>query len=459
MDELSDIIDQGRIIARANDILTPELSAEIGAVHGTYLFLGKKGVLVAARDYSNNSRMLKRAYISGSMSTGVNILNLHSAPMPVVQFCIRRFGAKGGVYFSSGHTYSGETAIRFYDSSGIEYSSNKMDIIASNFKESKINRVEHEEIGTLTSILQTFEIYKKVMPQFVDKQIISKKRLKVVIDCSFGPTSELAPEILNSINANVIALNTYYRPLSNKIYPDLDSVRDTASIVKASEADVGVILDFDGSRLLIIDETGNLVDFEDLFMLFISNDKDILKNNKNPIITTTSCSKIIDSYAENLGFIVKRVENLPGAISRTVREERASFGGSDTFKFYFSQYGPFSDGIFILLKLLEILANKSELLSSMLRNFPKTIKVYKTLNVDKNLLDNFVKIIKENMKNEDVFLIDTILGVKIVFEKFTWVKLIPSIHRDSIIFSSEAPSTRISEKLIKQIEEMLLEFG
>ena len=448
-----EIVDNGRIVAKANLILTPELVAKIGAIHGTYM--GGNGILVVARDYSNNSRMLKRAFMSGSMSTGLDILNLHSAPLPLVEFCIRRFGASGGVYFSSGGTYGGDTTIRFFDSSGIEFSESNMQSANELFKKNEINRVDPIRIGTISSILQTFEVYKKAIPQFIDKNVVTKAGLKVVMDCSHGPTGELGPEILNSINTNVIALNTYYRPLADKIYPNLQTVRDAASIVKASEANLGVVFDTDGSRMLVFDETGSLIDFEDIFMLFISNSESIQKSKSNPLITTTSCSRILDAYCETMGYKLRRMLNMPGTISKGIREERAAFGASDTLKFYFPQYGPFSDAILTLLKLLEIIAKKDEPLSSIIRSFPKTIKVHKTLNVTEDILFNFTIILKEKLKNRDVFIMDTLIGLKIVFEPGIWVKLKPSLYRNALIVTSEAPEQSISEKRIKEIEDIL----
>ncbi|MHA1729772.1 MAG: hypothetical protein ACTSWY_13740 [Promethearchaeota archaeon] len=452
MEDLSKIIDQGVITAKANDILTPELAAKIGAVHGTYL--GSNGILVAARDYSNNSRMLKRAYIAGTLSTGVDILNLHSSPLPLVQFCIRRFGATGGVYISSSHTYGGESAIRFFDSSGIEFSERNMESIVNFFLNEKISRAGPLNIGTLSDLQQTFEVYKKAVPQFVSRKIISEADLKVVIDCSHGPTGELAPEILNSINTGVVALNTYFRPVTRK-YSNLNAVRDCSSIIRASNADLGAVFDTDGTRLLVLDETGHLVEFEDLFILIISNEEAILNNIANPIITTTNCSKILDEFAENMKFKLEKVQYMPGAISRKIRENRGAFGAADSFKFYFPQYGPFSDGIITLLKLLEIIANKNEPLSSLIRKFPKSIKTHKTINVDETILDNYDKIIKSKLKNEGLIFVDTILGVKILFGDEAWVKIIPNLYRNTLEFTSEAPERKYSEKLIKQIEDTL----
>ncbi len=321
---------------------------------------------------------------------------MHYAPVPLLQFCIRRFGADGGVYLSSGHVYEGDTGIRFYDTSGIEFQVTHLQAINRIFKNNQIKRVDPLAIGTLSDITQTFDVYKGAIPQFVDRKSISDSGLKVVVDCSYGPTGDITPEILNSMNVGVIALNTYYRALDDRLFPDLDSIRDTSAIVKAADADLGVIFDSDGSRLLVFDETGTLVDFEDLIMLLISNDDYIIKNKENPFIITTCCSRIIDEYAENFGYKVIRVVNLPGEISSKIRQERGIFGAADTFKFYFPIYGPFPDGTFTLLKLLEVLSKHEEPLSSLVRNYPKTIKVYRSINVGKKILYNFRQIIKEN---------------------------------------------------------------
>ncbi len=453
MDDLTPITERGRIIAQANEVLTPELSAKIGAVHGTYI--GENGIVVVARDYSNNSRMLKRAYISGVMSAGVNVLNLHSAPLPLVEFCIRRFGANGGgVFFGSGHTYGGETSIRFFDSSGIEYSQKNIDTLITLFKQNKIFRAKPGNIGSITSILQTFEVYKKTLPQFINKKKVAEAHLKVVMDCSHGPVGELAPEILNTINISVIALNTYYRPLSNKLYPNLESIRNVASIVKASAADIGVIFDSDGSRAMILDENGGIIEYEELLMMFLS-DESLLKIKNNPIITTVSTSKILDEFAKSMGYTLHRIQSRPSSISRAIREDRGVFGASDTYKFYFPAYGPFPDGTFTLLKLLELLASKKEPLSSIVRNFPKSIKTSKTITVNEMVIQNFETMIFNKFENQ-VRILNSILGAKVVFDNDSWVRITPSLYRNSLILTAEATELETRENLIRTIEELLV---
>ena len=227
--------------------------------------------------------MLKRGYTSGCMSTGVNLLNLSDCTYPLLQFTIRRFGASGGAYFSGGHLYSDEVGIRFVDAGGIELASMDVQKIIDSYNSypEQIRRVNPNEIGQITAIPQTEEIYIKSLQQFVDKKKIHKANLKIVVDCSYGPSGKITPLLLNDIGVEVIALNTHYRQRSSNPVPNIHTIRNCADIVKASNSHLGICFDVDGSRVLVIDESGLEVNFEDLLMLFISYDERIIKSKSN----------------------------------------------------------------------------------------------------------------------------------------------------------------------------------
>lgn len=450
---LQDIIVKDRIIGKANFSLTPELATMLGGIHGTYL--ENNGIIVIGRDYRLDSRMLKRAFTAGAMGTGIDLLDLHAAPLPLLQFCVRRFGASGGAYFSSGHSIKGNNGIRFFDSGGIEYSHEDMVALSNLFDQQEINRVDPASVGNLSLIPHTVDIYSKALPQFIDKQKVSEAKLKVVLDCSFGPTGEITPSLLGNLDVDVIALNTFIQRAQTAVVPSLASIRNAANIVTAAKADLGVVYDVDGTRALLIDETGNVVPFEDTLMLFISMDESLQNSKSNPIITTHSSSRILDEFCEVQNFEAIRVENLPGNISRKIREERGCFGASDTQKFYFPSYGPFSDGTFTLLKLIDILARQGEPLSILCRNLPKTIQSRKTLSVDASLVANLHEYVSERVQGQDVGYIDDLMGVRLILDDRKWVSIWPSIHRNSLEFVAESPDPRKNEELVEFAVELL----
>ncbi|MFX1589363.1 MAG: hypothetical protein ACFFC1_14510 [Promethearchaeota archaeon] len=455
---LAELNKNGRIIGRANYIFTPEISSSIGSIHGSLFKMNE--TIVIGRDFHNDSRMLKRAYTSGVMSTGVNLLNLSDCTYPLLQFTIRRFGASGGVYFSGGHLYSEDVGIRFVDAGGIELAQNEISRIIESFNTypKQVRRVNPSEIGLITAIPQTQDVYIKSLEQFVDKKKIRDAKLKIVIDCSYGPTGKISPLLFNDIGVEVIALNTHYRQKDNIPVPSINTVRNAADIVKASNSHIGVCFDVDGSRILVIDENGLEVSFEDLLMLFVAYDERIQKSKSNTIITTPSISTVVHKFIEESGYPLKLVENYPGEISRQIREERACFAAADTFKYYFSQYAPFSDGNFILLKILEIMASQKDLLSSLTRGFPKGIKINKTIPISSETINIIHNRLREVMDDHKLRYHDIINELR-VFDDDVYIDIKVALNRDAILLSSESQDKTKAKKMIDQISKIISELS
>ncbi len=453
---LEELKKKGRIIGKANYVFTPEISSSIGSIHGSLFKEGES--IVMGRDFHNDSRMLKRAYTSGMMSTGINLLNLSDCTFPLLQFTIRRFGASGGFYFSGGHLYSEDVGIRFLDAGGIELAQSELQRIIESYNNypREVRRVDPNEIGQITAIPQTADIYVKSLQQFVDKKKIKSAKLKVVVDCSYGPTGKITPLLMNDIGVEIIALNTHYRERSSSAVPSINTIRNTADIVKASNSHLGVCFDVDGSRILIIDENGLEVSYEDLLMLFITFDKRIQKSIGNTIITTPSISPVVKEFIEDSKFPVKKVENYPGEISRQIREERACFAAADTLKFYFPEYSPFSDGNFILLKILEIMTAQDDLLSSLTRGFPKGIKINKTISVSSDLVNNIHNRLRELADQNGYRYHDIINELKII-EDDTYIIIKVALYRNAILLSAESENKDKAQKMIFNMEKMISE--
>jgi mannose-1-phosphate guanylyltransferase/phosphomannomutase len=453
--DLNELKKNGRIIGKANYVFTPEISSSIGSIHGS-LFKQSESI-VMGRDFHNDSRMLKRAYTSGLMSTGINLLNLSDCTFPVLQFTIRRFGASGGVYISGGHLYSEDVGIRFLDAGGIELPQSEIQKIIksyNNYPRQVVRRVDPNDIGQITAIPQTTDVYVKSLQQFVDKKKIKKANLKIVVDCSYGPTGKITPLLINDIGVEVIALNTHYRERSSSPVPSINTIRNTADIVKASNSHLGVCFDVDGSRILVVDENGLEINFEDLLMLFISFDKRIQKSRSNTIITTPSISPVVSNFIEDSGFPIKKVENYPGEISRQIREERACFAAADTLKFYFTEYAPFSDGNFILLKILEIMTIQNDLLSSLTRGFPKGTKINKTIPVSSELIDNIHNRLREMADNNGYKYHDIINELKIIGDD-AYVVIKVALYRNAILLSAESEDKDKAQDMILMMEKVI----
>ncbi|MFW9989740.1 MAG: hypothetical protein ACFFC3_13890, partial [Candidatus Odinarchaeota archaeon] len=235
-----------------------------------------------------------------------------------------------------------------------------------------------------------------------------------------------------------------------------NTIRNTADIVKASNSHLGICFDVDGSRILVIDENGLEVNFEDLLMLFISFDKKIQRSKSNTIIITPSISPVVKDFIMEAGFPLKQVENYPGEISRHIREERACFAAADTLKFYFPEYAPFSDGNFILLKILEIMNLQDDLLSSLTKGFPKGMKINKTVPISPEKIENIHNRLRELADEKKYNYHDIINELKIIKEDtFTIIKV--ALYRNAILLSAESDEKEKAQEMISELEKVIKE--
>ncbi len=438
-----------RIVAEPNENLTPEIAASLGAAWGTML---KSGTVTLARDFRADSRMLKRAFVAGLMSAGLNIMDLTAAPIPVLQFAIRRFGTVGGAMFTSHHAHhSNKIEVKLYNRSGIEYDLQKIRVLLEICENDQIQRSKSNQIGNLIQTMEINELYVRAITQFIDKNLLKDSNLNIVADCSNGPIGSIVPSLLTRVGVEVIALNAYESSLLKPL-PSLDSLKKLSKVIKSTDANFGVCYDIDGSRAIYFDERGNYISSDLLLTLFVLEE---LKKGSKIFVTTETTTKVLEDIINKIPDAqLIRVKNIPGNVANTVRVRRAHFGGSDTGKYRFPEYAFFSDTALTTLKLLEIIAKSGKTLTEVLADVPQTIKTYYEITPPPEIYKHFHEIIEDNLPGLKI--IDTLIGLKIFFgPELGWIHIIPSFHEPKLLLSGEIANPAKGPELFKTIEYAL----
>lgn len=415
MTEVEFSTDESRIIGHTDTTLLPEMATRLGLAIGT--FFGQQSMIATSRDFRRDSWMLKRALSGGVLGTGVDIMDLHAASTSTLQFVVRRFGASGGVSFTGAHYIDGEVSVRVLDSSGNELERKDLQRIIDIARSGEFTRVPKDQVGIIESVENSTEIYLKALLNFIKSSAIREANYRVVVDCSLGPTALTAPNILSELLVDVVSMNAHLIS-PQVVLPNPQSIQRVSKAITAIDADLGLILDVEGVKLVALDNEGRLITPEDLTALLIWEN---LKTRKGTIILSHLYTKRFDEAFEGVGAKIVRAKDTPGNIGRLISQERAIIGATDNGKLFAPVWGAETDGLLSALTLLEVLTVRQMSLSEVMKEFDSKrsrAEVVSRMVTSIPLPDNvsqlkFWRVLNHKAKESGQYFRDTLVGLKI----------------------------------------------
>jgi len=439
-------LSRGRIGGYVNTELTPEIAAELGAVLGT--MLGERSIIVTARDYYPPSRMIKRAFTAGLMSTGATVIDFHATTTPELVFAIKRFGAKAGVQFTVSNVEENYINFKIFDFQGIEYSADRLDNMRERLRREKIIRTRPERIGWVTYAEYIHDIYVASLINYIDADPIINTNLKILADLNYGPANIVLSDILSQLGVDLITLNAHKPPLYKGVFniPHPGSINVLSKAVKAMGANLGVAFSADASHIFVVDEQGIPLEPEELFVLLARF------NASEAVITTTSTSQLIEKSLEPLGFKIYRVEYTPDSVSRSLRRKRVAFGGTDCGEYIFSGFTYSPDGILSLLKILELISKIDKQLSELRKEIRKPRRYSLPIEIEKMNAYNALYKLVRNRELDDAIVTPLYTKIKVLNR---WFTLRVESENKLILESEKIASKSKLESIAEQIKLLL----
>ncbi|HEY4331007.1 MAG TPA: sugar phosphate nucleotidyltransferase, partial [Ilumatobacteraceae bacterium] len=251
----------------ANVDVTPELAVKLAMAHGTSL--PKGSTVVVSRDSSRAARMLKRAMMAGLNATGIDVVDLEVASVPVTRFLARSPRTFAGMTVRLHHDDPSRLLMRVFDTAGTDLSDDGQRKIERLFQREDFRRVLAEEIGDIQIPPHALEEYTAALEATVSAAAIRSHRFKLVVDYSFGATSLVMPNLLGKIGADVLAVNPFMSTASRLTFDRGAAAERVAGLVRASGAHLGAVLDADGERLTLIDDAGHILSHTEALLAFV----------------------------------------------------------------------------------------------------------------------------------------------------------------------------------------------
>jgi mannose-1-phosphate guanylyltransferase/phosphomannomutase len=449
---------EGALIRGLTNVeLTPEFVAKLGCAYGTSL--PKKSFVLGGRDASLSSRMLKRSFLGGILSAGVNVRDLKMIPLPVLRYKLKTFGEVGGVHFRQAMDDPASTEIVFLDSDGLDFSSSMGKNVERIFYKENFRRAHHMEPGGITELPQVVEFYREGFARAIDQAVVKKGNFKVVVDFNHSPAGQILPAILNEMGCEVISLNAYIDEErgAKKAEEKPRSLTQLATIVASLEAQAGFWLDPTTEVVILVDGTGKIYGEAEALPLMVAL---MLKaGNSGAFAVPVSAPSVIELMAHQKGCTVRRTKNAERAMIEAALSSEVVMAASMDGRFAFPKFQAAFDGMFAVAKTIELLAVCGASLAAVMEETPRRDFLQVRVPCALEMKGGIMRKMSEDSLDKEATFID---GIKVHFGE-DWVLVLPDQYQPNVQIVAEAKESRVAQRLLdeyrKKVEKWKKELG
>jgi len=355
---------------RANSYpMTADIALKLGAAAGRYFRTDgqNRHRVVIGKDTRLSGYMLENALTAGLTSTGMNVLLLGPVPTPAVGFLTRSMRADLGIMISASHNPHQDNGIKFFGPDGFKLSDEAQDEI-ERILAGTIEPTQPQNIGRAKRIDDArgryVEYAKTTFPV-----LGGLSGLKVVVDCANGAAYRAAPEVLWELGAEVIPVGV--SPDGFNINQECGSTytQTAAEAVVQHGADMGICLDGDADRVMIIDEKGQVADGDQIMALMASRwaANGLLKGGT--LVATVMSNLGLERYLQDQGLTLHRTAVGDRYVVEAMRANGWNLGGEQSGHIVMTDYATTGDGLIAGLQFLAAMADTGKPASELTQSF------------------------------------------------------------------------------------------
>lgn len=363
--------------------MTVENALRLGLAVGSLLKNSPNKKVVIGKDTRLSGYMFESALTAGLCAFGLDVHQLGVMPTPAVAYLTKNMNADLGIVISASHNKYQDNGIKFFDKNGYKLSDAMEEEISSMVLnvEQDWDYVESQSIGRVQRILDASGRYlvyvKNSFSQNTSTKDIDLQGINIVIDCANGANYKIAPLALKELGAEVHTLAT--SPNGTNINANCGSLHADKMSEKVVElgADIGLALDGDADRLIIADETGRILDGDEIMAICVA---DLMERNQlahKTLVATVMSNLGLEKFMQERGGSLVRTDVGDRYVMMAMREHGYNFGGEQSGHLIFHDYGTTGDGLLAALQILRIMREKKKKLSEL----ASQIEIYPQVNV------------------------------------------------------------------------------
>ncbi|MBY6115774.1 phosphoglucosamine mutase [Mameliella alba] len=359
--------------------MTAEMALMLGAAVGRYFRNEHGGVhrVVIGKDTRLSGYMFENALTAGLTSTGMNVLLLGPVPTPAVGLLTPSMRADLGIMISASHNPAADNGIKFFGPDGFKLSDEVESEIEA-LVEAGVRPAQPENIGRARRIddgrFRYQERVKSTLPSG-----LRLDGLKVVVDCANGAAYKTAPEVLWELGADVVQIGA--TPNGLNINQNCGSTKPDAAAeaVVRHGADVGLCLDGDADRIILIDQNGKVADGDQFMALLAARwaEEDRLKGGT--LVATVMSNLGLERFLGDRGLRLERTKVGDRYVVEAMRAGGWNLGGEQSGHIVMTDYATTGDGLMAGMQFLSEMVRTGKPASELAQSFTRVPQLLKNV--------------------------------------------------------------------------------
>ena len=364
--------------------ITAETALKLAMAAGSYFtpVSGKQRPLaVIGKDTRLSGYMLESAMVAGFTAVGMDVVLVGPMVTPGIAMLTRSLRADLGVMLSASHNPYHDNGIKFFGPDGFKLSDEielSLENIITSIDDSV--RVSPMNLGRARRLDDAAGRYIEMAKGTFPKGL-RLDGLKLVVDCANGAAYKLAPKVFFELGADIVALGV--EPDGFNINRDCGAMAPASLIesVKMHKADAGIALDGDADRLILVDETGSVVDGDQILAALAASWLKTGELKGDGIVTTVMSNHGLEVFLNSKGLKVYRTNVGDRYVLEYMRQNGFNLGGEQSGHIIMSDYSSTGDGIIAALKVLSIALTERKPISEITRAFKPVPQLLKNIQI------------------------------------------------------------------------------
>ena len=356
--------------------------------------------ILVGKDTRRSGYMIENALVSGLTAVGYDVIQIGPMPTPAIAYLTESMRCDAGIMISASHNPYEDNGIKFFDNHGNKLNTTCEKAIETIFNDDELmqnEQVTGRNIGASKRIDDVIGRYIVSIKSSFPRDL-NLSGLRIVLDCANGAAYKVGPTILQELGADVIVVNN--KPDGFNINEDCGAMHPEhiGKLIREYRADIGLALDGDADRLVIIDEKGEVVDGDKLIGALCNylNEEKLLRGNG--CVATVMSNKALEDYLSSKGIDLFRSDVGDKYVLEVMKEKGINFGGEQSGHIIFSDTAKTGDGLASALQVLALMLKTKKKASDVLNPFELYPQILHNTKVTEKIPLNQIKGLEELLK-------------------------------------------------------------